>query len=504
MSTKRRIGLFFAALAVIASMLACSVGSSPTATPIPTSTLAPSNTPVPPTDTPVPATDTPIPATLAPTDSGAVEPTKDTGSETTGGATTGLDVTSKVDAGTLGVAEVAGWKDDVDSWHFSGLIVNNTDEGVDSVEVEIEVFDANNTSLYKETTYSDLWYIAPGEVSTFSDLAFEDLEGADHFVATIVEEDRSEADRAVVTTKNVQSLTDDNGSIHLVGELVNDSDKWVDLNGVTAALFDKENALVSADAYSTLLHYIEPGGTAPFRVTINMPEEGTADTYQIYVDGEYSTQNDIFDIALDDIQLTDEHFDYKDDSYFSQVHLVGEVTNNTGNRLSVGLIAALYDKDGNVIDVASATLPVYGIAPGETIPYEFASNWGVANSKEGIYPDQTDKYRVFVDPEWTYESSTELFDLTYSDIENDLSDGQIKFTGKAVNEASAARSNVVVIVSLYDKENDQVVATGYSYVWDDVPANGSGDFEVTVPVWDGFDVDKYEYVIIIKGQEPTD
>ena len=59
-----------------------------------------------------------------------------------------------------------------------------------------------------------------------------------------------------------------------------------------------------------------------------------------------------------------------------------------------------------------------------------------------------------------------------------------------------------MIVNLYDGENDALWATGYETIFDELPDGGTAEYEVTVPVEEGFDIETVEVEIIAKGELP--
>jgi hypothetical protein len=487
---KNKFALTAFVAALVLSMLACSLGAQPTPTTAPTNTPIPTNTAAP-TNTPEP-TNTP-----KPTETVAPPPAKDTEAPTTStGGETGDHV---VPAGELGVGLRTSWKDSFGGWNISGLVVNNADRSYDGVEIEIEIFDANEKSVYKDSTYMSLWGIAPGEISPFSMYVSEsDAPGAESFTATIVGQSPAyeEIARPEYSLENIITATDDSGYAYLTGEVVNHSDKPMLVRSLASALFDADKQLLTADAYSTQLSYIEPGKSGPFRVTIQTPPDATLDNYVIYPDV-IETEP----VADYDISVSQDASNYLDTSWFNSYHVVGSVTNNTDKWMSVTLVAALYDKDGKVLDVATGYLPFSAIAAGETLPFDVTSNWGPVNNIDGYFDENADNVKWWIDPNYLYESSFPSIALETTDDASSVEDDSIKFTGKVSNGTEKTMSSVVVSVAIYEKSSGKLLAANYTYLWDELAANGTGDYEVTVYLPAGTDPDAVDTVILAKGQE---
>ncbi|MBN2149248.1 MAG: hypothetical protein JW726_17810 [Anaerolineales bacterium] len=482
MRTTRKLGMAFFALAIVISILACGGSAEPT----PTNPPPPTNTvpPPPPTDTPLPPPTEAPPPTEPPAPTEAPPPTEDTG----GG------VAPNRVAGQINVIEVNGYKDSWDDWHIVGLISNDTDRFVNDIEVEVEIFDASENSLFVDTTYTALYSLAPGEITPFELYVYEDLTDPDHFVASITGNGTSSAERGTVDIQNVTLWLDEFDDIHLVGELVNNSSDIINMSGLAAAMFDDAGALATVDTVNAMIRYLEPGDSGPFRITIDAPEDQAASLtdYTIYTDAQITDATDKYDLTL-----SEEHYDYVD--AYDNFHLVGSVTNNSDQLMNVSLVAGLYDDAGNVVDAATASLPVYSLAPGETMGYDF-DFWGPVNYAAGAY-DAATEYNVQIDWYWTWDTTTELVDLTTVEDTNTFDSYSGTFNGKVSNSTGAEIESATVIVSIYDKATGQLVAVSYDWLFDPIPNGGTGDYEVYVDIPDGFAIENYEYVITVKGEK---
>jgi len=489
----RKLSMVLFVTAIVLSILACNLGAQPTPTPEPTNTPVPTDTPVP-TNTPEP-TATPEPtSTPEPTETAAPPPTK----EDSGGDNGGDDMGNSGDVpeGVLGIGQLNNWKTDGGYIIITGLVINNTDRGVDGIEIEVEVFDSNDTSIYVDTAYTDLYTLAPGTTSPFAMyIDGEDLTDPDRYVATIVGNSSSNNEPADVSIENVVTVIDDYGYVHITGEVFNNGSEPAQVNRIAGAVFDVDGNLISGEGSGNNMHYIDPDDSGPFRVSITVPDDVDIDNYELYVDAEVTEQANYYDF-----EFSESHENYMDQ--FDDFHLVGEITNYADETLNVSMIAALLDEDGNVIDVSSGYLPFYSIAPEETLPYD-VDNWSVVNYTDGYFDEVAASYHIWVDYYWVYPSSYDLTELTIDENadEHEIDDTSATFTGMVLNETDADMESVIVVVTLYDKESGLPVATNYSYVNEDIPAGGSGEYEVNLWLPTGLDIDSVEYDIITKGSE---
>jgi hypothetical protein len=459
-------------------MLACSLGApAPTQTPEPTNTPKPTATTAP-TETPEP-TQTPLP-----------EPTKESAPTESADEPGQLGVAE----GELGIDQVSGWADESGYWVVSGLVINKMDRAVDNVEIEVEIFDANDQSLYKETTYTSLWTLAPGETSPFSLSIYEELANPDHFVATIVGNGSADVDRGQVAIENTYTQTDEYGTMHITGEVVNTGDQPVIVENLAGALFDEAGELLSGYSYSYKIQYIEPGDRSPFMVNLYIPPDTDPATFELYVAANVTQA-----IPVYDLQITQENVDYID--AYGSYHLVGEVANGGNEPLSFSIYGVLKNAEGQILDFSSGYIAFYGIQPGESIPFDIAG-WSVVNYQDNFFDENTGlTYSIAIDPYSIWEGGTDYETLSSKDVAGTFDGYSAKYTGTVVNSTNTEYSSVVVQVALYDKATNQVVAVNYTYLSETLPVNGEGAYEMYIYLPSDFDLDSVNAVVTIKAQK---
>ncbi len=460
---KRETMILVCVLGVVCVMAACSSGGGGEGVP-PTEPLPTSAIPAAPTEIPAAATDTSesesAPAEIPP----------------------------------LEVVMVNSYTDHYGSYRVVGLVKNSSSQAVENIEVAVEIFDAGGLSLHSDIVRAALYTIAPGEIAPFTLWASESLPVAEYATATVVGYNAGEMGVSV-EMRGTAVTVDDDGDVHVTGELYNSSGDPVQINGLAAATFDADSNLKTAEVYSVASRYLDPGEDGPFRVTMIGPAEEIANIteYLIYVDAEYTAPEDYYDLIFS--EPTNNYVDTN-----NLFHLVGEITNNTEEYLNVDLLAAIYDDDGRVIDVASTSLPIYSLAPGETLPYDF-DDWGLLNYKDGAIDDAS-TFSVQWDPYWTWISETEYVDLLTQNDFSEFDNCYGRLTGEVVNDSGSVLSSAAVIVCLYDAETGQIVAMGYESLFDEIPAGESAEYDVYLDTEPGVDIDAIEYIIIVKGELP--
>ena len=494
MKKQRNIGLLIFILSLVFVLFACGSGSS--------SEPSQAQPPADPTSAPADSAEVPEQPADAPepTETLADEPIEEPTEEPSDGATEAPPVDNTEPEAPppeneVYVKTVNGYRDDLGYLHIIGLVTNNTDRAVDNVEVEVDILDSDGNSLHVEITTIALYALAPGETSPFSYWVSEDLPNADGYTATIVGQSAAEIDRATIKVDGDLLVVDDNGDIHISGKLVNNTINPIQVDSLAAASFGENGELYTADSHSVIVRHLDPGEDAPFRVTMTGPEGGTSDIveYEIYIDAEAANPVEIFEFSI-----PDEHY-YYFDSYGS-FHLVGEVTNNNDEFLTLSLVAGIYDADGNVVDAATTDIPTFSIAPGETLPYDF-HYWGSLNYKAGTI-DTARNYFAQWDPYWTWTSSTEYVELSTKNDDHNVGTSLIEFTGDVVNNSGEEVNGATVIISLYDIESEELVAMGYGGIYDPIASNATTGYQVWIDIPADFDFDSVEVVIVAKGDLP--
>ncbi len=400
---------------------------------------------------------------------------------------------ASTDAGALEILSVNGYLDSFGSWRVVGLIHNGSDRILDNVEVEVEIFDSEGKSVHMEYAFVSLFNLEPGAVAPFQLDVFENLPQADHFVATIVGSSPASINPVRVKVVNQTMTIDDDGDLHITGEIINPSERPVVINSVSAAVFDEQSQIITADTSSVFIQYLDRGQSGPFRISIfgSAPVAAAAQTFQVYVDAERSITTE--PIALE----FSEQFDYFD--AFEFFHVVGEVTNTGPAPLNVTLIATIYDGNGAVLDAADLALPISSLAPGESTPYDFDS-WGPLNYTGDLFR-RAERVSVQVDPYWTWSEDAALIPLSATGTETvDYGEFEATIRGVVVNDSDVPVSDITVVAGLREVDTGRVIAMGYDNLFETLPASASAEYTVLIPVEPGLDPARVQHFLLARGE----
>ena len=147
---------------------------------------------------------------------------------------------------------------------------------------------------------------------------------------------------AQVNIENDQYYVGNDGTIHIVGEILNDSDKPLNQVNILATLYSGDSIIHQTNS-ETLTNVIMPGMKGVFDIIITENIDGI-DRYVLDLD--YKITNPKSQV----IEITSSELRY---AQFDNIVIKGTVANNgdiTANMVKV--IGTLYDRDGNVVAVS--------------------------------------------------------------------------------------------------------------------------------------------------------
>jgi len=155
---------------------------------------------------------------------------------------------------------------------------------------------------------------------------------------------------AEVYVDNDQKYLEDDGTIHIVGEIINESDKPINQVNVIAIFYSDDNSVYQTST-ENLTNMIMPGMNGVFDLMV-AENISNVDYYTLDVDYKVTQPKDQV------IEITSSELSY---GPVNNIAIQGTVANNgeiTANMVKI--IATLYDRDGNVVAVSEArTEPDY-------------------------------------------------------------------------------------------------------------------------------------------------
>ena len=162
---------------------------------------------------------------------------------------------------------------------------------------------------------------------------------------------------ADVLIENDQKYIDDDNLLHIVGEIVNYTDKPISQIEISATTFSSTNSKITTINSNTPSHTIMPGMKAGFDILFSEKDPSLVSYYELNFNYKIaSAKNQVIEITSSEISR---------DS-LDNLAIVGTVTNQgeiTANMINV--VATLYDRDGNVVTVSKTQTQPDFLKPGD-------------------------------------------------------------------------------------------------------------------------------------------
>jgi hypothetical protein len=363
--------------------------------------------------------------------------------------------------------------DDIISHRIIGLLRNNSDFSITNVKVAIQVFNTDDELVIDDIVSTALTSLAPGSSSPFVLWLQEPPPSNARISAFVIDYSMVDFQRTDVKTRKGKITIDDNNDIHVTGEIINNTLYPVQLVSLAAAVFDMGGALLTTNSQSVFTRYLDPGEVSPYRVTMHRIGKNNTDLleHKVYIDARIVNPEDYHNI---EIKNNINH--YKD--RFGGFHLVGEITNYSKNKMNVGLVAGIYDSRGNVIDVSTTRLPLNSINPGESLPFDFDS-WGPLSFGKDFL-ELAETFSVQWDPFLSWPNEINYARLKLEGKSHEIHPKYGIFEGKLINETKFDLSSVIVVVSIYDRDTETILATKGEEWITSIPPGSEYSYQIVV------------------------
>jgi len=162
---------------------------------------------------------------------------------------------------------------------------------------------------------------------------------------------------ADVVIENDQKYIDDDNLLHIVGEIVNYTDKPISQIEISATTFSSTDSKITTINSNTPSHTIMPGMKAGFDILFSEKDPSLVSYYELNFNYKIaSAKNQVIEITSSEISR---------DS-LDNLAIVGTITNQgeiTANMINV--VAILYDRDGNVVTVSKTQTQPDFLKPGD-------------------------------------------------------------------------------------------------------------------------------------------
>lgn len=169
------------------------------------------------------------------------------------------------------------------------------------------------------------------------------------------------ADAVLLGLLSDNSFTDEFNTLHLVGEVRNDSNVDVGQTDIAITFYDSAGAAIGTANGQTILDVIPPGETSPFLITLSRPDG--LESYSVRAVARPVTPQLTPQLTVVQVKR------FEDEAGF--FHVKG-VIENSGSIVArrAKVAAVIYGRGGTVINVGFTYLNPPALAPGERASYE--------------------------------------------------------------------------------------------------------------------------------------
>ncbi len=419
-----------------------------------------------------------------------------------------VDTSQPPQSGTLDLVSAYGYKDSTGYYHVVGTIHNGTGQPINSIQLNLELKDANGKSLLRDSNNQPadtvqfspaLDTLGPDEVSPFDysvNTADVGEPAPNGFKVTVASSQPAQVTRAKVTIQGIQMVADNSGSLYITGELVNQDSKGAEIASFAGAALDDQGNVVASNDSGSLTRTLAPAGDSsgndrtPFSIRLDSPGDA-AKQPMIYLDAQ---EADPYTASKVTFQVTNAYFDENKD-----YHVVGSMTNNDSQTLTVRLVAGLYAKDGTPLD-ADTVDSAFDLASGQSVPFDFQS-FSVVDGLPDVAA-KLDHYAVQVDPYWTFKSDANIVELQGADDQKtDNGNGQWDYSGTITNTSGKQLSSVTVVVAAYDAQNKLVAVaiTDANSKGSVIAVNEKDTYDATFYFDPGVDATNFTFKVLAQG-----
>jgi hypothetical protein len=362
-----------------------------------------------------------------------------------------------------------------------GLVANHTAEAVTGVILRMRILDEDGASLLNDgrgnslpsTAFSPLIVtLAPGESTPFIYIARFETAQPETFEVTVDSSTPLILYRPAVQVDHTALAVDDQGWVHLSGEIINLDTQPVLLMGLAGAVQNAAGNLVSAENADTFTTYLAASGDAngldrtPFAIALRMPAGASAEDFRVFPDPVTTAPASITGLRIEEVHS------YQDIN--GQLHICGWLVSDLNQTTGAILVAGIYSESGEVLDAHWDFSPAYSL-PGARIPFSLSGFSSLEASPELTM--QVNSVTVQLDLGNTSLASIQLQPLDPQIESVEQEPGIFRVSGSAVNSSSSPLALASVLIWAEDADGNLAgVVSGFL-----TPEDGSYDPGESIP-----------------------
>lgn len=365
--------------------------------------------------------------------------------------------------------------------YIFGRLVNNGPTPVNSVWVDLELKDSNDNVIYTTEASALTYQIEAGGESFFVGEAYELTQPVASVSSTVA----NVAPATTVSSVYLAEIRDmqligSAAGAEIIGDIYNPTEDFLEIKTVTGFFLDQEGALIGLAKTEDFNIGLRPGENMPVKVNIPVSIESAENLYGYQLVVETDIVEEVTDAPVS-ISTSQNIFRAE-----GRVSIVGEVMNSGSEPVVLwGLVSALYDASGVLMDVSYTTLGLY-MEPGGISPYRL---YGFNQLDLEENQELTPATYLVLAPKFAttpLESGVLTLDTDVINTNFNLTTQWFLAHGNVINNNSLGIELGSVIVSLRDPDTGKVVSAEPYWISDLGPGQ-STTYTVYLPLPEGID-----------------
>lgn len=338
-----------------------------------------------------------------------------------------------------------------------GRVTNKGMYPVSSFSIALELKDSNENFLGEGWASPFASELAPGE-ETYFNYYYDDLSAKVEYVTTTISDvyPGFSGSSTKFASYEKEALHNSQEGVDLIGEVVNQTDQPMEISSIYGVLFDTDNQIVGAMNAYYYLGILRPGENMPVKVSFQMSEEERAsiDRYQLYAE-----MYPVDEVVDSPISISRQNNLFRADG---RVLIAGEVMNSGASPEQFsGLACALYDDQGNLLDVSFTNINI-PLPAGSTAPY-LLYGWDYLSQEEnqGIMPAT---YLILATESSSYPVEKEIRGMDVEITKRGQSGMWYEVSGTVTNNNAEALDYGTVIIGLRDPQSGTIMNAETTWV----------------------------------------
>jgi hypothetical protein len=359
-----------------------------------------------------------------------------------------------------------------------GIVRNNSSHTLKDLEITVELFDSNGALLEQGQAYASYWRLLSGRSVIFRYYPeHEDLEtvSMEATVADLIYDPTDQREIPISVEVSVQKilLLDPYQEVAVTGVVSNPNDEPLEIIHMSGLARDSENEILTTGSNFAGKHYLMPGEVAPFRVLFRDIPEGAEVASVEFL---YLARQRKVNTLSSQVVLSSEPHTYID--HYDYFNLVGTVVNQNDQPVSAGVVAAVMDTNGEVLDVVDDWVAPGYLHPDHAFPFHLGG-WEILNATSQEMPllDLAQEFVVFEEPAWIRTNSDEdnAEILEAGNLDWSFDGSRLLITGDILSEI-ADISEIYIVAIVVGPDGSTILGMNDDYWTDEV------HFEVWVHV----------------------